>query len=239
MKLRKSSNIKSLPREMLAEILKHAASNSITDFVNAQISCKAFLGASNDYQILENVSMANINFVPWYKCEKIFLKKCKDAKNSEALYRKGMINCFNRRKLESGLCYLKKAAEKGHFEAKYTYGIILICLGGELKRQGLQIVSSLDRTSSNTRFKIASCRSKTENMLSSMWVYVSLDRPKESANNAKLNCKCDDIITPRPNQWEASNNLHDNLPCCDSCFWDHEATLFSNMLRKYLINKVQ
>lgn len=121
---------------------------------------------------------------------------------------------------------------------KSFYGIMLICLGAELKSQGLQIVSSLDLTSSNTRFKIASCRSKTENMLSSMWVYVSLDRPKESANNAKVNCKCDDIITPRPNRWEANNTLHDNLPCCDSCFWDHEATLFSSMLRKYLINKV-
>ncbi|EOY32754.1 Uncharacterized protein TCM_040784 [Theobroma cacao] len=76
-------------------------------------------------------------------------------------------------------------------------------------------------------------------------IYVSLDKPKESANNAEVNCICDDIITPRPNRlssnrdqaWEASNNLHDNLSCCDSCFGDREATLFCSMLRQYLVKK--
>ncbi|WRX33234.1 hypothetical protein QQP08_027167 [Theobroma cacao] len=139
MKMKKSINIKFLPMEMLAEILRHATSNSVIDFVNVKISCKAFLGASNEYHILENVSMTNINFVLWYKSEKIFLKKCKDVNNSEALYEKNMINCFNKKKSKSGLRYLKKSVEKGHVEAKYAYDIILICLGDEFKDQGLQI----------------------------------------------------------------------------------------------------
>ncbi|WRX33624.1 hypothetical protein QQP08_026111 [Theobroma cacao] len=128
---KKSTNINSLPREMLAEILRHAASNSIVDFRNVKLSCKAFLEASNDNHIFENVSMENISLVPWYKKEKIFLKRCKDAKNAEALYRTGMLKFFNKKKLESGLRYLKKAIKKNHVEAKYVYGIILICLGAK------------------------------------------------------------------------------------------------------------
>ncbi|XP_021276299.1 uncharacterized protein LOC110410761 [Herrania umbratica] len=220
---KKPSNIKSLPREMLAEILRHAASNSIVDFRSVKLSCKAFLEASNDNYIFENVSMENISPVPWYKKEKIFLKRCKDAKNAEALYRTGMLNFFSKKKLESGLRYLKKAVEKDHVEAKYVYGIILICLGGELKQKGLQIVSSLDRTSSSTR-------NKTNKMLSVMWVRVSLQRPKESVHNTKLSCNSDDNLSSDQGQaWEAKYNPLDNLSCCNSCFWETEATLFSDM----------
>ncbi|XVF04762.1 hypothetical protein REPUB_Repub05bG0113100 [Reevesia pubescens] len=241
---KKTSNIvRSLPEEMLSEILRHTASNSVTDFVNVKLSCKAFLGASNYDYIFENVSMEKHNFIPWRKREKVFLKRCKDAKNPEALYRKGMVNCFSGRKAESGLrlLYLKKAVEKGHVEAIYAYGIILICLGGELRKQGLQVVSTLNLTScSKESFKIASCRWKTQKLLSSMWIRVSLAGPKEHyyVNDTKVvGCSCYHDITPRPeNQgWEASNNLVeilDNLPCCDSCFWDREATLFCSMLNK-------
>ncbi|KAK6236856.1 hypothetical protein SCA6_012193 [Theobroma cacao] len=221
---KKSTNINSLPREMLAEILRHAASNSIVDFRNVKLSCKAFLEASNDNHIFENVSMENISLVPWYKKEKIFLKRCKDAKNAEALYRTGMLKFFNKKKLESGLRYLKKAIKKNHVEAKYVYGIILICLGGELKQKGLQIVSSLDRTSSSTR-------SKTKTMLRMMWVRVSLERPKESFHNAKFGCNSDDNLSSDQGQaWEAKDNPFDNLSCCNSCFWDSEAILFSDMI---------
>ena len=139
------------------------------------------------------------------KARKVFLKRCKDARNAEALYRKGMINYFSRRKIKSGQRYLKKAVEKGHVEAIYTYGIILICLGGELRKQGLQVVSSLNLTSSSKRsFKIASCRSKTEKFLRCMWVYVSLAEPKEySFNNFKVvGCNCEHDITPRRNCFE-------------------------------------
>ncbi|KAK8695897.1 hypothetical protein V6N13_001042 [Hibiscus sabdariffa] len=55
-----------------------------------------------------------------------------------------MVDCFSRRKPESDLRCLEKAIEKGHVEAIYTYGIILISFGGELREQGLQIVSSLN-----------------------------------------------------------------------------------------------
>ncbi|XP_022728751.1 putative F-box protein At1g67623 [Durio zibethinus] len=160
------------------------------------------------------------------------------------LYKTGMCNCFNRRQTDSGLRYLKKAVEKGHVEAIYSYGIILICLEGELRKQGLQVLSSLNLSaSSKRRFKIASCRSKTEKLLSRMWVFVSLAGPGEySFNEAKVvgrNCEHD--IPPRKhNPWIIRNNtdMVENLPCCDSCFWDHDWSLFESLLKQFLMNKM-
>ncbi|XP_022728748.1 putative F-box protein At1g67623 [Durio zibethinus] len=230
--------IQSLPEEMLSEILRHAASNSLYDFVNLKLSCKAFFGASNYNYIFENISMEQYLTLGGCKSQRVFFNLCKDAGNPEALYWEGMRHCFSLWQTDSGLRYLKKAVEKGHVEAIYSYGIILICLGGELRKQGLQVLSSLNLTASIKRsFKIASCRSKTQKLLSLMWVFFSLPGPREySFNEAKvvgLNCEHD--IPPREHDpWLIRTNIEivENLPCCDSCFWDREATLFCTMLEE-------
>ncbi|GMI81855.1 hypothetical protein HRI_001854800 [Hibiscus trionum] len=228
----RSNIVGSLPQEMLSEILTHVASNSITDFVNFRLSCKAFLEASNHAYIFGNVSLEKFDFIPRTKSEENFQNLCKAANNPEALYRRGMIDCFSRRKPKSGLRWLRKATERGHVEAIYTYGIILICFGGKLREEGHQVVKSLGLVKFNkTSLRIVvGCRSKTEKAFSRMWVYVGLPSPKQ------VDCGCD---RERPKcrgsrmdqAWQPSNLC----TCYDSCFWDHEATLFSNLVGKYLI----
>ncbi|KAE8705732.1 P-loop containing nucleoside triphosphate hydrolases superfamily protein isoform 1 [Hibiscus syriacus] len=219
----------SLPEEMLTEIVMHAASSSVDDFINVRLSCKAFLAASNYDQVFENVSMEKVGFVPWRRSERVFEKRCRAAKNAEALYRKGMVDFFSRKKPDSGLHCLKKATEKGHVEAMYAYGIILICLGGELREQGLRVLSSLDLEKSNKGVSkmIVNCRSKTKKILRCMWVYETLAAPEG------IDCDCDrdrDSSSLEDEAWEASNNVGH---CCDTFFWEREANLFSNLLRKY------
>ncbi|KAK8514947.1 hypothetical protein V6N13_121893 [Hibiscus sabdariffa] len=91
--------------------------------------------------------MEKFDLTPWHKSERVFQERCIAAKNPEISYRKVMVDFFSRRKPESNLRCLEKATEKGHDEAIYTYNIILICFGGELRKQGLQIVSSLNLVS--------------------------------------------------------------------------------------------
>ncbi|KAG4146655.1 hypothetical protein ERO13_D05G172150v2 [Gossypium hirsutum] len=88
------------------------------------------------------------------------------------------------------------------------------------------IVSSLDLANSSKISSkiIASFRLKTEEFLSSMWVYLSLTGPKQIGCNCchhdiRLTCSS----SSEGQSWEASNNVGRR---CDSCFWDHEATLF-------------
>ncbi|GAB2297204.1 hypothetical protein Dimus_031317 [Dionaea muscipula] len=54
-------------------------------------------------------------------------KRCKECGNAEALYREGMVDYFSHMRIETGIENLKRAANKGHVEASYVYGIILIC----------------------------------------------------------------------------------------------------------------
>ncbi|KAK9022308.1 hypothetical protein V6N11_002584 [Hibiscus sabdariffa] len=103
--------------ELLSHILMHTASNSITDFVNAQLSCKAFHEASNYNDIYRDVSMKNIGISSWSRSHQLFQKRCEDADNPEALYRKGMVDYLSGWDPESGLHCLNKAASKDHAEA--------------------------------------------------------------------------------------------------------------------------
>lgn len=91
-----------------------------------------------------------------------------------------MINFIGRKKPESGRVYLKKAVEKGHAEAKYVYGIILIRSGGEQREQGLRLLSSLNLTScSETCLRIVNFRLKIEEILRIMkWLFPYLAEPK-------------------------------------------------------------
>lgn len=149
-----------------------------------------------------------------------------------------MINFIGRKKPESGRVYLKKAVEKGHAEAKYVYGIILIRSGGEQREQGLRLLSSLNLTScSETCLRIVNFRLKIEEILRLMkWFFPYLAEPKKYLNNnvKPFCCHCDDhnIMQPILNlAWEAHNPFYHNLHCClESCFWNREATLFCNML---------
>ncbi|KAK8595948.1 hypothetical protein V6N12_064454 [Hibiscus sabdariffa] len=150
-----------------------------------------------------------------------------------------MVDCFSRKKPDSGLCCLKTATEKGHVEAIYARGIIFICLGGELREQGLRILSSLDLVKppdERCSKIIASCRSKTEKILSCMWVYESLAAPKrrdcDRDRDRDIGQSMNRLSSLEGQAWEASNIVGH---CCDSCFWDREATLFCNLLRKYLV----
>ncbi|GMI86913.1 hypothetical protein HRI_002360600 [Hibiscus trionum] len=109
----------------------------------------------------------------------------------------------------------EKSDRKGHVEVIYAYEIILICLRGDIRKQGFQIVSSLNLVNSSKRSSrtIANCRSKIERFLSYM---------KNSMCTSSSEGKA----------WETRNDLGH---CCDSSFRDREATLFCRVLRKYLV----
>ncbi|GMI69912.1 hypothetical protein HRI_000660500 [Hibiscus trionum] len=227
--------VRSLPKDLFSKILRQVASNSITGFVNARLCCKAFHRASNYVQIFKNVIMEKFNFVPWRKSETVFFERRIATKNDEALCREGMVDCFSRRKLESGLHCLKKMTEEGHVKAVYAYEIILICLGGDLRKQGLQIVSSLNLTNSSKRGSrtIANCHCKIEMFLSNTWVYFALPEPKQVDCNCDLGIRKNQCV--RVLQKEKLGKQVMTWAIVVILVLDHETTLFCRVLRKYLV----
>ncbi|GFS45499.1 hypothetical protein Acr_00g0096440 [Actinidia rufa] len=68
--------------------------------------------------------------------------------------------CMN---MELGLEHLRRAAEKGHGEASYVYGIIRLCRCGDLDFQ-------LWNATKRSRFKIQECREKVRRVIQSIWI---------------------------------------------------------------------
>ncbi|KAL4398523.1 hypothetical protein AHAS_Ahas01G0300400 [Arachis hypogaea] len=122
-----SSTIKSLPKELLVEIVASVASHSIIDLHNVKKSCKDFLEAAEDNYVYRRVSLDKFSFIPRFSNDKelSFLKRCKENQNTESLYREGLRECLWNGNAE-GLRLLDMAAKEGHKEAKYVYGIILL-----------------------------------------------------------------------------------------------------------------
>ncbi|KAJ0102621.1 hypothetical protein Patl1_05748 [Pistacia atlantica] len=127
-------------------VLALVASKSITDLINAKLSCKYLLQISKDDFIFEKASVDKFSIFPWRNMTKQvfkFLKRCEESGNPEWLFILGLYEYFSMSKTSQGLNYLKRAANKGHVEFSYVYSIILICLGGELKQLGLKLLASL------------------------------------------------------------------------------------------------
>jgi len=107
------SSIKSLPNELLTEVLGHVASTSFTDLFNVKLSCKYFLEVAKDDYIFQRISLEKFPVVPLRISNEAssFFKRCEESGNPESLFRQGMIDYFSLAMIESGLEYLKRVAK--------------------------------------------------------------------------------------------------------------------------------
>ncbi|MED6110367.1 hypothetical protein PIB30_042156 [Stylosanthes scabra] len=126
------TTIKSLPKDLLVEIVASVASHSSIDFHNAKKSCKDLLDAGEDNYVYRRISLDRFPFIQWRRSPTtdkllLFLKRCKENQNAESLYREGLRECLGNGNMKEGLKSLDMAAKEGHKEAKYVYGMMLLC----------------------------------------------------------------------------------------------------------------
>ncbi|KAF9669854.1 hypothetical protein SADUNF_Sadunf13G0007700 [Salix dunnii] len=217
---------KGFPKDLLTEVLARVASTSFSDLFTAKLSCKEFLEAASENYIHEHITIEKFPVIPWRISHgaSSFLDRCKENGNPEALFRQGMVEFFSSKKPESGFQHLKNAARKGHAEAKYICGIILVCHGGQFKQEGIELLTSLKNCRSRHR-SIKECRNKIKGILQSMWIDKSEAGigPEEPENHGRT-CNCSKFTN---RGWIEE----EEYTTCDDCVWDHEATLFCKILR--------
>ncbi|XP_027155910.1 putative F-box protein At1g67623 [Coffea eugenioides] len=163
------TSILSLPTEVLSEVLARVASSSSTDLFRAKLCCKLFNEVSDAKNIYQRVSLDRFEIVPWQKNHKVsrFLKKCRQSKNPEALYRKGVVDFFSDKHEDSALENLEEAANSGHADAAYALGIIYIFVGGdEFKRKGMRLLMK----SRLLQGRVNLCRQNLRALLRMIWV---------------------------------------------------------------------
>lgn len=214
----------SLPGDLLVDVLARVASSSFTDLFNAKLSCRDFLGAAEDESIFQHVSIDKFPIIHWFPPSDellSFLNQCIDKGNPEAMFRQGMIEFFSLARIETGLEYLKKASEKGHVEATYVYGMILLSKGGQSSQQGLNILNSM-KISRSKYLKIRECRAKIKAVIREMWINNSI-----SLN--EVGCKCEEkTVYIRKRKFDEEEDV--DVLCCDACGWYREVISFSKIV---------
>ncbi|GAB2294026.1 hypothetical protein Dimus_028242 [Dionaea muscipula] len=227
-------SIESLPIHVTVEILARVSSSSFTDLYNSKLCCKEFLKATEEDYVLQHTSIPRDRFpvVPWTKEDKLvtFLKRCRECGNAEALYREGMVDYFSRMRIEAGLENLKRAANKGHIEASYVYGIILVCT----ERKSAQGRKLLDDVLSNSAFNIECLRERIKTVVRQMWVTNSMaGSESEEGEEAHVNsCTCSCQQSEANRGWPLDDE-DDVSRHSQSCNWDCEIRSFRAMLRQY------
>ncbi|KAK7411393.1 hypothetical protein VNO78_02826 [Psophocarpus tetragonolobus] len=220
--------IKSLPKDLLVEVIARVASSSVDDLCNMKSSCKDFLDASEDNYVWQNVSLDKFPLYPWVHDEKLwcFLERCRKSGNIDSLFREGMLQYFKiPNKDINGLQNLKVAAQNGHMHAQYIYGMILLCShNDDLRHQGFQYVCSLRKSKC-----VMKCRNKLRELIRGLWLNGVIVR-----NHIAL-CRCKDTC----NGWRSKNNdvwvvskddEDDDIDSCEYCRWDYEIEYFYRYL---------
>lgn len=222
----------SLPEELRVEISSSIAASSLSAVRNLRLVSKSFRHICDDKNVLNRLSLHEIPLFPWFHNPQRFsnfFKRCRRNGNPEALYRKGLIDYFLDNHKHKGLKYLAEAAEKGNTEAKYVYGLILICLGDKTKQKGFKILSSLIKPlMSNTMKALVELRYKIRE---SIWWRGRRAMKKLKRAYIQEKCGCDGrtkMFLVRNCVWHGYGEDNDMNTCsaCEFCLWHHEVELF-------------
>ncbi|CAL5198882.1 unnamed protein product [Lathyrus oleraceus] len=228
--------VKTLPNELLVEIVGKVASHSMADLCQMKLSCKDFLNASEEGYVYQHASMENFALIPlpWFTNEKetSFLRRCRENDNLEILYREGMVQYFSTSMVNLGFENLKKAALEGHHEAKYVYSMLLManCEEDEEGRKlGFDLFGELKNSTCNST--VARCRKRVKSFIKSMWV-----KNHVVVQNLSF-CCCSDTCggtekLKKHSTWSDDEVDNDGVGVsCKYCDGNHELGLFANIFR--------
>ncbi|XP_059302406.1 putative F-box protein At1g67623 [Lycium ferocissimum] len=231
------SSIESLPNELLTEIVARVASFSFKSYINAKLSCKVFHEVANERYVYQNATLVDFPLLNLWlkpKQEKInkitsFLELCRECGNTEALYRKGVMDLFRNDRPELALELVKRAAKGGHIGAFYVIGIIMVFMGGDFKRKGVILIGNMKKTRPLRKIT-RECRKKLVKILRNIWVLNPLvygERPT---------CCTIQHQRIRKNGWPVDSDDEDEDKDiyfrCDACNCDAEIAYIFAVLRR-------
>ncbi|RAL49447.1 unnamed protein product [Cuscuta campestris] len=183
------SSIPLLPRDLIVEVLARVACRSLDDFVNAKLSCQEWCQLGDESYVYKHASLAKFQIFPGWKqqsAEKkrktsLFLYKCINAGNPEALFRTGVVGFFGcTEPIEYALECLKKAGNEGHVGAAYTICMIsILFLGGEHREKGIMVLSAM-KESKELKERVREAREELVRILRMIWknkLHVRVQRP--------------------------------------------------------------
>jgi len=220
--------------DLLVNVVARVSSQSCIDHYNIKVCCRVFLHASKDNYMWQQISLEKFPLHSWSCKEKVrvfdtFMQSCKECGNIEALYRKGLEEIIRYEgSIEKGIKDLNMAAKKGHLEAKYVYGLILLCsYDDDLRKEGVEYMQFLRNVKC-----VVSCRNKVVNLLGNLWrkPYGTLVRNPSPLGSKR---QCNGWNMKKCRSWKIVNNKDDDdniKNSCENCRWDVELDFLYDVL---------
>ncbi|EOA34279.1 hypothetical protein CARUB_v10021793mg, partial [Capsella rubella] len=185
----------SLPDDLLVEISSNIAASSLSGVRNLRLVSKPFRHVCDNRYVIGRLSLQETPLFPWHHNRRRFynfFKRCCKNGNPEALYRTGFIYYFLDNRKRRGLKYLAEAAEKGSKEAKYVYGMILICRKGKTKQKGFKILSSFIKPLMSTTIEeLVDLRYKIRQFRDIVWDHANPVMEVLKTAYVREECGCD------------------------------------------------
>ncbi|KAI3997699.1 hypothetical protein MKX01_040672 [Papaver californicum] len=221
---------KSIPHEVLTEILAKVASSSLVDHLNVNQTCKFFHEAGQDDFILRHASIDELPVIQWISKAEVasFLKRCEHAQNPEALYRQGMVEFFYNNQIELGRELLQKSSDSGHKVATYVLGIIFLDSGDNQSiLRGRELLNRILTKRSNNKTSrgedVEECRKKSRRVIRQLWVNNSLN-PSQCQTCNSSSCLSSQKNT---NGWSSD---YEDMSDCEICRCNREFSHFTKMV---------
>ncbi|KAH1103165.1 hypothetical protein GYH30_037240 [Glycine max] len=119
---------------------------------------------------------------------------------------------------------LKIAALEGHMEAKYVFGMILLCShDDELRKQGLEYMRFIRKS-----MCIIKCRNRVKQFVDHLWKGNGM-----LVRNRIPLCRCKNTCKGRRVKKGVWSFLDDDINLCEYSRWDHEIDFFNWLFDVY------
>ncbi|XP_071719036.1 putative F-box protein At1g67623 [Rutidosis leptorrhynchoides] len=215
--------LETLPQDMFVGIFSRVGQDSSEQLFILKFVCKRFLMLSDDPLVCKRMSFDRCDLVPWRnpKMDHI-IGRCYFFGNPNAIFRRGLINYFDKSYTELGLRLLEEAARSQIIEAVCVYRLIMFGSHQiEAKHVRLKV---LKKTFPPVLDLVVAVRNKVFHLLHELWLHNR--RP------------FDDLATCCPISGQKGyfphiqgSGFEMRIPECMSCFWAYELGVFAYRFR--------
>ncbi|KMZ67518.1 hypothetical protein ZOSMA_265G00270 [Zostera marina] len=179
------------------------------------LSCTRFDNLGRDKHVLRRVYIDKL--ISW-KTVPAFFDRCIDAENLNALFIKGLNECFNYRRFESGIHYFLKASEKGSRKSSYVLGMIYF--SADFSRcDGIRLLRKITDGRKDGLMSIEKMNLKVKFILKRIWINHKLVVLRSYTKCKKSKCSQKTTTT---DGWNLNNCVSKtNDFCSEFCMWNH------------------
>ncbi|CAI0435545.1 unnamed protein product, partial [Linum tenue] len=198
-----------VPKDILIRILALIVGDSARDLVNTKLTCNPLLEASADDSVYRSANLTPFPVFSWSinPSATSFLDRCIASGNPEAFFRTGIKEYLSSNAIDSGM---REAADSGHPESIYFYGIARLSRGEH--GTGMALLTSLGGSFGGDRWMetVRYCRERVRSVIQHLCVRTTLVEPLEQ-NQGRRICSCDDSAVSgnvgRDEEWESKEDI--------------------------------